>query len=417
MKDFNDHLPLRFGAKIVAQAEPASPPASPPDGTVAWVNPDLEARDSDYKHPCSPVSVQRAALDAQAEPLYEDGPLPPGSVGKMREAATITERELAFALNYHGDDARINDADWKIAKRYFEVVLSNRGVHPSLGGPLLGEPADLRKVLKHEHRVYGEHKVYGHPFGVRDATPEEVAAHDLRFGEHRNRRMAESVHATMLQRMAEHVYATSLPPPIVIDPKQLQAGFETKPGKLWVGVDPAKGEDYSAVAFRYGAQVDVRVDRPFEIGDHVETHLGNGFIHGIQPAFYRVAMDNPPGATTHFIDFAKALPRDGTRSKDNPLARFMRHARPGLPTFRPERNVTHGEFACMIQGAPCHARTPQQLKFNGPSGRIAGSALAWAPARSDDVVVRTSRGDLVCLWPMESYTEGGITIENANPPF
>lgn len=45
---------------------------------------------------------------------------------------SITERELAFALNYHSDDTRIGDADWKIARRYFEVIERNRGAHPSL---------------------------------------------------------------------------------------------------------------------------------------------------------------------------------------------------------------------------------------------------------------------------------------------
>ncbi len=56
--------------------------------------------------------------------------------GEARDAArTITERELSFALNYHSDDTRIDDADWKIARRYFEVIERNRGLHPSLGGP------------------------------------------------------------------------------------------------------------------------------------------------------------------------------------------------------------------------------------------------------------------------------------------
>jgi len=72
------------------------------------------------------VCVERAGFDLLVAEIES---------AVCRAAPAITERELTFALNYHGDDARIKEADWKIARRYFDIVECNRGLHPSLGGP------------------------------------------------------------------------------------------------------------------------------------------------------------------------------------------------------------------------------------------------------------------------------------------
>lgn len=47
---------------------------------------------------------------------------------------SITERELAFAINAHSYENYKNEPDFVIAKQFVETVQANRGHHPSLGG-------------------------------------------------------------------------------------------------------------------------------------------------------------------------------------------------------------------------------------------------------------------------------------------
>lgn len=45
---------------------------------------------------------------------------------------TITERELAFAINCRGIDAAYGTTDFEMARQIFQKILENRGKHPSL---------------------------------------------------------------------------------------------------------------------------------------------------------------------------------------------------------------------------------------------------------------------------------------------
>lgn len=78
----------------------------------------------------------KANPERMKEPTSNVNELAHADIGRETPAAerTITLRELAFALNYHGHDAVIEAPDHVLAERYFEVVERNRGTHPSLGG-------------------------------------------------------------------------------------------------------------------------------------------------------------------------------------------------------------------------------------------------------------------------------------------